>query len=170
MIFRIILLMFLFSGTVSAQYPDGTIILSSKKGLIGFVAKGVTGGDQYTHSQIILRGMVYESDFPYAKVGPIGHYKRRTTNDYYIPVVPYTSAEVQLMLNKANSLVGRSYNLRNYRRPGTPKTHGTWCSPFVGQILNSSGRHALSSHDYYEPQNLRAATTGTHVFYRRVKN
>jgi hypothetical protein len=96
MFLRIALLLCVFTGTVCAQYPDGTIVLSSKKGLVGRVAKRITGGDQYTHSQIILGGRLYESDWPRAKVGPIENYKRRTTNDYYVPVAPYSPSEVQV--------------------------------------------------------------------------
>lgn len=170
MLFRVALFVLLFTGTVCARYPDGTIVLSSKKGLVGRIAKRITGGDQYTHSAIILNGRLYESDWPRAKVGSIWSYKRGTTNDYYVPVTPYSPSEVQAMLAKARSLIGRPYDLKNYRKPGSRQTYGTWCSPFVGQVLNNSGRHSLSSHDYYEPQNLREATSGTHRFYGRVIN
>ena len=170
MFLRITLLLFLFAETASAQYPDGTIILSSKKGLIGRVAKRITGGDQYTHSQIILGGRVYESDWPRAKVGPIGHYKRGTTNDYYVPVVPFTTQEVAQMKTKAQSMVGKRYDLRNYRNPSSRRTDGTWCSPFVGQVLNASGRFNLSFNDYYEPQNLIGAVDNSFSFYKRVQS
>lgn len=155
------------TNTVYAQYPDGTLVLSSKKGLVGRIAKRVTGGDQYTHIGIIIDNKLYESDWPRAKVGPITH-KLRTTNDYYYPNTPYTAIEIDAMRNKAKSLVGRPYNLRNYRIPGSKKTYGTWCSPFVGQVLNASGRYNLSSHDYYEPQNVINNITNDYNLRYRV--
>jgi len=168
-VLAIICIAFLCAQESQAQYPDGTVILSSKKGLVGRIARRITGGDQYTHSAIVLNGKVYESDWPRAKIGRIGAHKRRTTNDYYIPVVPYTPYESAAMIQKANSMVGQPYQLRNYWRPGSRPTEGTWCSPFVGRVLNASGRHNLTFHDYYEPQNVLQAVGSQYQYHSTIR-
>ena len=66
-----------FASICQAQYsyPDGTLVFSSKKGLIGRVAKRITGGDQYTHVGIIIDGYIYEQDFPKSKKTPLSYYR-----------------------------------------------------------------------------------------------
>jgi hypothetical protein len=153
---KILIAVLLFASAANAQYPDGTIIMSSKKGLVGRIAKRLTGGDQYTHSAIVFDGYAYESDWPRAKRTPVGSYgKRGTTNDYFIPTGPVS---VDAMRAKANSMLGQPYRLRNYFRPGSPKVHGTWCSPYVGQVLNAGG-YQLSPQQYHEPQSLLQAVS-----------
>jgi len=160
------LLSLLVCSIVQAELPDGTLVFSNKKSLVGRVARRITGGDQYTHVGIVLDGYVYESDWPKAKRTPVSQYgKRRTTNDYYVPLVP---VDTTAMRAKADSMVGQPYRLRNYFRPGSRQVNGTWCSPFVGQVLNAGG-YSLSASQYHEPQNILNATGESFHFRMRVR-
>ena len=161
----------LFSQDTQAQQyvPDGTLVMSNKKGLIGRIARRITGGDQYTHVGIVIDGKVCESDFPFVKCTPVGQYgKRRTTNDYFVPAVAYSPTEVSAMRHAAVSRIGQPYRLRNYFFPRSRPTNGTWCSPYVGNVLNASGRYGLSSYDMYEPQNILRRVGGQYIFSNRV--
>ena len=163
-------LFLLFCLPIKAQYPDGTLVFSSKKGIVGRVAKRMTGGDQYTHVGVVIDGLVYESDWPRAHAVPVASYgKPRTTNDYYIPKVPYTTSEVAAMRADARRNLGKPYKLRNYLRPGTKKTYGTWCSPYAASVIAASGRFLVSSYDGYEPQNLLRKVSSGYVLRTRIK-
>jgi hypothetical protein len=160
-----LLLLSCWANLVFAQHPDGTIVLSNKKGIVGRVARRITGGDEYTHVGIVIDGYVYESDYPRSKRTPVAQYgKRRTTNDYYHPIHP---VDVGAMRDKANSMLGLPYSLKNYVRPGSVVEQGMWCSPFVGKVLNAGG-FRLSEQDYYEPQNLLQSVGSQYRFYSRV--
>ena len=152
----LLVLLCLICSESFAQYPDGTLILSSKKGLIGRVAKRMTCGDQYTHIAIIIDQHVYEQDFPRSKATPLRFYKykRRSTNDFYIPITPFTHEQTVRMKRYADAHLGEPYQLRNYLNPRSRKTRGTWCSTWVGRVLNSSGRFDVSRTQSFEPQNL----------------
>ncbi|MEM1224592.1 MAG: hypothetical protein AAGJ40_02785 [Planctomycetota bacterium] len=166
--FSAILLLILATCHGHAQVPDGTVILSSKKGLIGRIAQRVTGGDQYTHAAIVLDGYVYESDWPRAKRTPVNQYgKWRSTNDFYVPSQPLSRGQVSAMRSKAQSMLGTRYDLRNYFRPGSARNAGTWCSPYVGKVLGAGGV-TLSSHQMHEPQNLKQAIGHRYRFARRT--
>lgn len=166
------LFLFLFLGISNVsfgQYPDGTLVFSNSRGLVGRVAKRITGGDQYTHVGVVLDGKVYESDFPRAKNTPVGRYSRITnTNDYYVPSTPYSQQEVTRIKSYVDSHMGQSYRLRNYFHPNSRQVNGTWCSPFVGNALNASGRYNLSRSQIHEPQNLINAIGSHHNFIKRV--
>ena len=163
------LFILLFCSTAYAQYPDGTLVFSSKKGLVGRVAKRITGGDQYTHVGVIIDGMVYESDFPKSKATPVHLYgKWRTTNDFYIPTHLYSDEQVTRMRANAQANLGKPYRLRNYINPRTPKTDGTWCSPYAGTVINQTGRFRLNSNDLYEPQNLLMKVSPYYRLHSRV--
>jgi cell wall-associated NlpC family hydrolase len=152
-----------FTSPADAEYPDGTLVFSNKRGIIGTVAKRITGGDQYTHVGVVLGGRVYESDWPRVTAKPIASYgKRRTTNDYYVPL---QSHNVQAMRLTAESLIGTSYRLRGYFRP--TRNPGLWCSPFVGRVLIAGG-YPITSRDYHEPQNLLTRLDGQFQFVNRV--
>lgn len=127
--------------------------------VVGRVAKRITGGDKYTHVGIVLNGYVYEADWPRVKKTPVSGYKsnrRRVNVDVYAPSRPFSQAEVQAMVNHAEGKLGQKYGLRSYFRPGA-KANGTWCSPYVKDVLNASGRYNLSNGDGHEPQNLLGA-------------
>lgn len=143
----LLLLLCLFVGNLSYGQQ---IILSTKNGPVGRIAQRMTG-DYYTHSAIVLNGYVYEQDWPRAKRTPLSEYgKRRTINDIYnLP-----QGNVAAMQRYAESRMGERYRLRNYLFPRSRKTNGTWCSPFVGQVLNKGG-YNLSPSQMYEPENLR---------------
>lgn len=155
---------------LSQDYPDGTLILSSKKGVIGRIAKNMTGGDQYTHVSIIIDEYVYEQDFPRSKKSRlVGYrYKPRSTNDFYVPTRQYTKQEVDRMRNYAESHLGQRYQLKNYLNPRSRKTSGNWCSPWVGRVLNSSGRYNLSTRDHFEPQNLISKIRNEYTLVSRL--
>ena len=137
----------LFCSVCSGQY----IILSTKQGPVGRVARNITG-DFYTHSVIVLDGWVYEQDWPRSRKTPLAFYgKKRTINDIYL--LPLTRQQVHLMKQYAESRLGEPYRLRGYFRPGA-RTNGTWCSNFVGQILNTGG-YQLTPSQMREPENLR---------------
>jgi hypothetical protein len=163
-----------FASICQAQYsyPDGTLVFSSKKGLIGRVAKRITGGDQYTHVGIIIDGYIYEQDFPKSKKTPLSYYryKPRSTNDFYVPATPFSQDEVAKMKMYAESHLGQSYQLRNYFRPGSRKTSGNWCSPWTGKVLNSSGKFNISYSGYFEPQNLLNCVRKDYHLHRRLIN
>lgn len=163
----LLIIVLAFTTQASAQYPDGTIVMSNKPNtLVGRIAKRIAGGDHYTHIGVVIDGYVYESDWPRAKRTPVGQYgNRRTVNDYYVPTVPLN---VEAMRAKANSMVGQRYQLRNYLNPNSPKTQGTWCSPFAGQILNAGG-YNLTPSQYYEPQNIINAVRSQYQFRHQVR-
>ena len=166
----VLILFFLFTNSVFAQYPDGTLIFSSKNGPVGRIAKRITGGDQYTHIAIVIDNIVYESDWPRAKATHVSRYgKPRTTNDYYIPNNAYSTKEVKAMLNNAKANLGKPYRLKNYIYPNSRPTNGTWCSPYTSNVLESSGRYMFTQHDRYEPQNLFTKIRNDYSFLLREK-
>jgi hypothetical protein len=149
-------------------YPDGTLVLSSKPGtVVGNIASRLTGGDQYTHIAIVIDNQVYESDWPRSKSTPLSHYgKRRGVYHYYRPTTPYTREQVDRMRDSVQSRLGQPYRLRNFLRPGSRQTEGTWCSPFVATALNASGRYQLAPQQSHKPQTLLESV---HHDYRRVR-
>lgn len=62
--------------------------------------------------------------------------------------------KVAAMKAHAESMLGLPYTLRNYFKPWTKPTKGTWCSPYVARVLNASGRYTLTKTDWWEPQDL----------------
>jgi hypothetical protein len=154
----------MLSTLAHAQYPDGTLVFSSKRGLVGRIAKRITGGDQYTHVGIVFGGRVYESDFPRATSTPVSQYgKRGTTNDYYVPTRPI--GDINAMHATAQSMLGTRYGLRGYIKP--VRKPDMWCSPYVGKVLNAGGQR-LTASDYHEPQNLLNRMSGSLQFGGRV--
>lgn len=167
MLFRSVCLtlLLLISSIVTAQYPDGTLVFSNKKGLVGNVARRISGGDHYTHVGIVIDGYVYESDWPKAVRTPVANYgKPRTTNDYYTPKV---QANIANMRAKAVAMLGTPYSLKGYkgRRVGR---NGQWCSPYVGKVLIAGGWKLSASH-YHEPQDLLTAVQPYYEFVGRVR-
>lgn len=161
-------LLLLLGSTAVGHWPDGTLVFSSKKGIVGNVAKRLTGGDQYTHVAIVFDGQIYESDFPRAKRTPVVRWgKRGSTNDFYVPRVPLDEREVAAMKSKATGMLGTPYRLRAYFRPGA-RSSGTWCSPYVGRVLSAGGRH-LTARDYHEPQTLLSRIGHGYQFAGRVR-
>ena len=160
-------LLLLLASTAVGHWPDGTLVFSSKKGLVGNVAKRITGGDQYTHVGIVFAGQVYESDFPHARrVDVCAYGKRGTTNDYWVPRYVLDRDTIDKMKTKATAMLGTPYRLRAYFRPGA-RSRGMWCSPYVGRVLNAGG-YQLSSRDYHEPQNLFQRVVHNYQFAGRV--
>ncbi|TWT91402.1 C40 family peptidase [Neorhodopirellula pilleata] len=169
--FRMILLVasLAIASTCNAQsVPDGTLVFSNKKGIVGRVARRITGGDRYTHVGIVFDGYVYESDWPRSKRTPVQSYgKPGSTNDYYAPSTPIDRDRLAAMRSQANATLGTPYRLRGYFRPGVTSA-GTWCSPYVGRIL-AAGGSSLSNHDRHEPQNLLRRVGGDHRLSSRVR-
>lgn len=167
---RLLLLamLLLLASTAVGHWPDGTLVFSSKKGIVGNVAKRITGGDQYTHVGIVFAGQVYESDFPHARRMDVRVYgKRGTTNDYWVPRHVLDRNTIDKMKSKASSMLGTPYRLRGYFRPGA-RSNGMWCSPYVGKVLNAGGRN-LRPQDYHEPQNILTRIGHDYQFAARVR-
>jgi hypothetical protein len=159
----VFMVLLLGCGLSQAQ-ESGTIVLSSKTGLVGRIAKRISGGDHYTHVGIVIDGYVYESDWPRAKKTPVSQYgKRGSTNDYYAPT---KSLDVDTMRQKAESMLGTRYSLRSYFHPDR-KSNGTWCSPFSGEVLNAGGCN-LTPAQYHEPQNIYETLRSEYNFESRV--
>lgn len=148
----LLLIMTLLSSIGNAQsLPDGTLVMSNKPGtLVGNIARRLANGDEHTHVGIVFRGRVYHMDFPYATSVPVAKYgKRGEVIDYYVPTSPVQ--EAGKMLAAARSMMGQPYSLRGFMRPH--RKPGTWCSPFVGKVLNAGGYHIPPS-VYHKPQTL----------------
>ena len=154
------------SPTANAELPDGTLVFSHKKGIVGRVARRMTGGDRYTHVAIVFDGYVYESDWPRSKKTPIAQYgKRGSTNDFYVPTE--IKLDVAVMKATAEQSLSQPYRLRNFLRPNSRPTDGTWCSPWVGRVLSAGGR-SLEPSDYRKPQTLLNRVGGSYRFQRRT--
>lgn len=139
-----------------SPYPDGTVVFSSSIGLIGRIAHRLTDNDKYTHIGVVIDGVVYESDWPKIRTTEIEKYgKAKSTNDYYVPKVPFTKEQVDKMREYAKSQLGKPYQLKNYFYPKSKPTKGTWCSVYAGRILNASGRYKLTPGDIFEPQRIK---------------
>lgn len=157
-------------GNEAPQYPDGTIVFSYSKSIIGRIARRMTGGDHYTHVGIVFDGMVYESDWPRSKRTPIREYgKRGGTYDFFIPADPYSADEIARMKAKAIAELDKPYQLRNYLKPHTKKTRGTWCSPYTASVLNASGRWQITAKEAYEPQNLYKVVGPSYYYHSSIK-
>ena len=170
MFFKTMILFIAMTNFAMAQYPSGTLVFSSKKSLVGRIAERLTGGDQYTHVSIVIDGLVYESDWPRAKKVRVSQYgKHRATYDYFIPKNPYSQDEINRMRSKAESELGKPYQLRNYFNPNSRKTKGTWCSPYVGNVLNASGRYRFTKQTMHEPQGIFNRIKSQHQFSSRIK-
>jgi hypothetical protein len=156
---RYIILFFLLiicSG-VNAKYPDGTLVFSNKPGtLVGNIALRSASKAQgylakYTHVGIIFGGIIYHSDFPVVTTRTKLKIGERAI--FILPVKNYSVDEINLMLNYANSQLGKRYSLRGYRLRNGEEG---WCSPFVKNVLNAGG-HRLSYRDGFTPDNLLRA-------------
>ena len=147
---------------------DGTLLLSSKPNtLVGNVARRLTGGDKYTHIAVVIEDIVYESNWPRSKATAISSYgHKKEIVHYYEPKIPYTKEEIEKMRITSKSEIGKPYRLKNYLWPNSREVDGGWCSPFVGKVLNASGRYRLNKNQTYEPQNLIDSII---VDYNRIK-
>lgn len=154
---------------VGQTYPDGTLALSSSRGLIGRIAQRITG-QHYTHVGVVIDGYVYDQDWPRAHRTPVSRYvKRGWTTDYYVPARPYSAGEVAAMRTAAQSRLGEPYRLRGFWDRSSPGTSGQWCSPYAAHVLNASGRHRLGSHAAWSPGNLHATVGHGYRFAGRVR-
>lgn len=135
---------------------NGTLLFSTNSSFGGRIADRCVGGG-YTHTAIFLDGYIYEADFPFIKKTKLEYFtgRRCSTNYFYKPKVPFTPQEVCRMKKVAESLVGHPYRLQGYFRPWIGRANdGTWCSPYVAKILNSSGRYNICKCCDYDPQRL----------------
>jgi hypothetical protein len=167
--FLILAALLVFAGNASAQsYPDGTLALSSSRGLIGRIAQRITG-QRYTHVGVVIGGYVYDHDFPRAHRTPVARYvKRGWTTDYYTPATPYTPGQVAAMRSAAHARLGERYELRHFWNHTATGTSGQWCSPYAGHVLNASGRYHLSAQQVHTPGNLHTAVGPGYRFAGRV--
>ncbi len=142
-----------------AQYPDGTMVYSSKPGsIVGRVAQRWASRAQgyqatHTHVGIVLNGKVYHADYPRVTTKPIGQLKRGEVAHYVLPSKQYTQAELSAMRSYAESQVGKPYRLAGFIRRDGQKG---WCSTFVGEVAKRGG-HSISYGEMFTPDNLRRA-------------
>ena len=151
------MLLVVFAASVKANYPDGTLVYSSKpSSVVGRVAKRMATRAQgyqatHTHVGIVLGGRVYHADYPRVEAKPIGQFKRGEIASYQLPIRNYTPQQISAMRAYAQSQIGQPYRLRGFlRRDGSEG----WCSTFVGQVLNRGG-HSISKRDRFTPDNLK---------------
>lgn len=155
------------TSAIAQDYPDGTLAFSSSRGVIGRIARRITG-QHYTHVGVVIDGYVYDHDWPRAHRTTAACYvKRRWTTDYYTPSTPYTAGEVIAMRKAATSRLGEPYRLRGFFLRRSTGTAGQWCSPYAAEILNASGRYRLSNKDAHTPGNLKAAVGHRYRFESR---
>lgn len=142
MVRTLTLVLAIITTTASAQYPDGTLVMSSKPGtIIGNVAQRMATRaqgyrSQYTHVGVVIQGRIYHSDFPRVGSIAVGAHKRGERADYYVPTRQYTPQQVAAMKSYAQSQVGQPYRLRGFRLRNGEEG---WCSTFAGQALNRAG-------------------------------
>lgn len=148
--------------------PNGTLVMSNKPNtLVGNIAKRITNGAKYTHIGIVFDGYVYESDYPRSQRVPIHLYgKPKTVNDYYYPVKEFPN--IQAMKQVAIAELNKPYRLRNYFRPRSKPTYGTWCSPYVAKIFDDSGI-PIPKEVGHEPQRLLNYLRNHYYFHHQVK-
>lgn len=157
------------TSAIAQDYPDGTLAFSSSRGVIGRIARRITG-QHYTHVGVVIDGYVYDQDWPRAHRTTAACYvKRRWTTDYYTPSTPYTAGQVQAMRRAATSRLGEPYRLRGFFSHRTTGTNGQWCSPYAANVLNASGRYRLNRHDAHTPGNLQSAVGRSYTFAGRVR-
>lgn len=76
------MLLVVFAVNAKANYPDGTLVYSSKPGsVVGRVAQRWASRAQgyratHTHVGIVLGGRVYHANYPRVEAKPIGQFKR----------------------------------------------------------------------------------------------
>ncbi|WP_390174067.1 YiiX/YebB-like N1pC/P60 family cysteine hydrolase [Rhodopirellula sallentina] len=122
--------------------------------VVGRVAHRITH-DKYTHTAIVLDGVVYEATVPTVKKSPFpGHHGRTTHVFAYVPERPFSADEVARMKQYAESHLGQPYGLKNYFWKNSRPDGRTWCSEFVRDVLDSSQRYHLSYREGFEPQTL----------------
>lgn len=152
-----------------AQYPPSTIGFANKPNtIVGTIASRLTGNERRTHAVYIDGRTVFESDWPRAKATDIGHaFKRGTFTDIYVPINPnYDTAS---MRRQAVSMIGQPYRLRNFLHPRSRPVNGSWCSPFVGRVLNAGG-YNLSPQQYHTPERLLNAVRHNYRYLHTIRN
>ncbi|MFG0288327.1 MAG: YiiX/YebB-like N1pC/P60 family cysteine hydrolase, partial [Rhodopirellula sp. JB044] len=147
-------LILLLMPSVCLAVPDGTVLMMYADNVVGKVAHRITH-DKYTHTAIVLDGVVYEATVPSVRKSPFpGHHGRTTHVFAYVPKQPFTAEEVANMMQYAESRLGQPYGLKNYFWKNSRPDGRTWCSEFVRDVLNSSHRYHLSYGEGFEPQTL----------------
>jgi hypothetical protein len=147
-----------------AELPTGSVLLMHSDNVVGRVARRVLDGDRYTHAAIVIDGQVYEADWPAVQVHPAATYRRPATEIVvYVPRRPFTPAETAAMRAYAVAHLGQPYGLKTFFAPRTRPNGKTWCSRFVKDALNVSGRYELTEHQGREPHNLAAAIIADYV-------
>ena len=150
----VLLATLVFSTSHCYAEPDGTVLMMYCDCTVGRIAQRITH-DRYTHAAIVLKGFVYEADYPVVKRTPLRKYQRPRAHIYaFVPRHSFTTAEVSGMVQYAESHLGQRYGLRSYFHPNAPSHGRTWCSLYVEEVLNHSGRYHLTRAQGFEPQNL----------------
>lgn len=147
-------LVVLSTPSVCLAVQDGTVLMMYADNVVGRVANRITH-DKYTHTAIVLGGVVYEATVPTVKKSPFAGYHGRTEHIFaYVPNRPFSADEVARMKQYAESHIGQRYGLKNYFWKNSRPDGRTWCSEYVRDVLNSSQRYQLSYGQGFEPQTL----------------
>jgi hypothetical protein len=167
----ITLILAIITTTASAQYPDGTLVLSSKPGtIIGNVAQRMASRAQgyrskYTHIGVVIEGRIYHSDYPRVASIAVGAHKRGERADYYAPATPYTPQQVAAMKSYAQSQIGQPYRLRGFRLRNGEEG---WCSTFAGQVLNRGG-YNIGKSQRFTPDGVLNSVRSRYRFVRSIQ-
>ena len=158
----VVLILLCCVSVCGAQPPDGSTIFWHGGFMVGPIFKHT--GSRLTHVAIILykdgKPMVYEAAPPKVHKVPLDEYIqhlrdlearpfwRRRCFCWFIvePKKPYKASSLVSMKIYAESQMGRPYMLRGWWL--NRETKGIFCSQYVGNIIEKSGR--IKSRNYKE--------------------
>lgn len=133
-------LAFLCGDCQGETYPDGTLVMSRLKGRLGNLVSRVAGS-YYTHTAIVVDGMVCESTLPRAKCTPLHRYAagKPWIVRYVPPSQPLTSEQIHGIRSYVHRNVGRRYGLKQFLYPNSRSDGRIYCSQFAHGALSSAG-------------------------------
>ena len=149
------ILIWLILSVQAIGYENGTLLFSKTNLLPGRIAAKFIAPGNFQHVGIIFDGYVYESVWPRAKRSTVKRAMLPGWSYWAIePVTPYTTKELRQMRQEACDNLGKPYRVKNFLWPRTKETYGTWCSQYVREVLNASGRYQFTWNHGWEPQGL----------------
>lgn len=115
--------------TSTKGLTDGTLIFTD----VATEFLNTVLDERWLHVLIFLRGSYYEATWPRVRKIDRYHYRRRL-----IVRGTYTEAQVDKMVEFAESKLGLRYNFWGYFFPRWyNKTHGVYCSQYACQVLRA---------------------------------
>lgn len=141
--------------------PDGSLVFSNLHTPFGRWLNRV-GPMKYSHVGIVIDCRVYEADWPKCRSVPVSRYgKPLRSYEVFVPVVPFTPLEVSSTRVWVQSQMGRRYSAARWICPTTKLGRsGIYCSEFVRDALNASGRYELSNEVGYDPGRVFGRVSG----------